>query len=227
MQHRRKGLYLSIPGLVMFALSAQSQPALDTAFRCLSGSSPLAMEATCLHSALTSACSADDWAVYCKVLSEFDEKARTLVERTHAGVVSEEVAREQLVDTVFPDRSSSSQESDHLMDSADNGSMVFSSTHNVTRIGSTVSIWFRSEYQAPQENSWSWSYLSSVSRVDVNCTKQMMRTTTSSWYRKNNLEGESTSSVFDDKSSIWSPAVPGTMGEFLTNFTCSIGRAPH
>lgn len=58
----------------------------------------LATQVTAIHSTLQSTCSADNWPARCAALATLDETARSLLDRVHAGRLSEEEGKRQLKD---------------------------------------------------------------------------------------------------------------------------------
>lgn len=109
---------------------------------------------------------------------------------------------------------------------ADDAGFFFASTHNVVRSGAVVTIWIRWEYREEQSSSAYVKYRSSVAREDIDCARQAVKILTISLYPKNNMDGTATSYVYEQKAR-WDPSVPGTVGEFLSNWVCNRFKANH
>lgn len=99
--------------------------------------------------------------------------------------------------------------------------LLFASTRNVAQAGPTVAAWFRWEYMTAQSDEYSTSYHSLVVREEVDCSRQAMRSLASAYYSKNNLGGASSSFVTEQKLPVWSPAIPGTIGDTMVTWACS------
>jgi hypothetical protein len=96
--------------------------------------------------------------------------------------------------------------------------VYFATRHDSERNGDVVTMWTRVEYRNVQSPS---SHLSSVSRDDWDCEKRQRSTRGLVFYQWNNLE------YTDPERSTnllryWEKIAPGTVGETLLEFACSI-----
>ena len=98
--------------------------------------------------------------------------------------------------------------------------VFFASRHDSKRVGDLVTMWIRIEYKHPQHPL---AHRSALSRDDWDCRKRQRSTTGVFFYKWNNLQ--------DDKASpehstnllrSWEKIEPGTVGETLLTFACSI-----
>jgi hypothetical protein len=96
--------------------------------------------------------------------------------------------------------------------------VYFATRHDSARKGDVVSMWTRLEYKHPQNPL---DHRSSVSRDDWDCKERRRMTRGLVFYQWNNLEDES-----PERSSnplpYWEDIEPGTIGETLLEFACSI-----
>ena len=104
---------------------------------------------------------------------------------------------------------------------ANDEGMFFVSNHNAMRSGTVITIWSRWEYRSEQTSQYYMSFRSSVTREEVDCAKQTSRVLTASYYPKNNMDGDARSYAYEREKAVWSPSVPGTVGEYLSNWVCS------
>jgi hypothetical protein len=104
---------------------------------------------------------------------------------------------------------------------ANDSGMFFISSHNVVRAGTVVTIWSRWEYRGEQISQYYVKFRSSVMREEVDCARQATRVLAASYYPQNNMDGDSTSYSYEREKALWSPSVPGTVGEYLSNWVCS------
>ena len=105
--------------------------------------------------------------------------------------------------------------------------IIFVSTHNVIVRGSIVTAWFRWEYMAPQTYAGYLTYRGEVVRTEIDCETSATRDLAGTFYSDNNLDGTTNSQVADPKTTQWSPAVPGTIGEFMVEWGCAQLRSKH
>lgn len=99
-------------------------------------------------------------------------------------------------------------------------SIGFISTKRYVREGAIVSIWMRWEYKAPQR------YPSVVQRTQYDCSKVLTHTISQLSYSANNMEGGTPDSlILPEAQNPWRPIAPGTMGETILDFVCSIPTA--
>jgi len=110
---------------------------------------------------------------------------------------------------------------------ANDEGMFFVSNHNVTRSGTVITIWSRWEYRSEQTSQYYVKFRSSVTREEVDCTRQASRVLIASYYLQNNMDGEATSYSYEREKALWSPSVPGTVGEYLSNWVCSRFKPNH
>lgn len=108
----------------------------------------------------------------------------------------------------------------YVGDMANDAGMFFVSNHNVIRSGTAITIWSRSEYRSEQTSQNHVSFRSSVTREEVDCTRQASRVLTVSYYPQNNMNGEATSYSYEREKARWSLFEPGTVGEYLSNWIC-------
>jgi len=99
--------------------------------------------------------------------------------------------------------------------------IIYVSTHNVLVRGSIVTAWFRWEYMAPQTYAGYLTYRGEVVRTEIDCETSATRDLAGTFYSDNNLDGATKSQVADPKTAQWSPAVPGTIGEFMVEWGCA------
>lgn len=109
--------------------------------------------------------------------------------------------------------------------SADAG-FFYASNHNAIRSGSLVTIWTRWEYRLEQSSGYV-KFRSLVQREEIDCTRQATRVLARSLYPQNNLDGTATSYSYESQKALWDPSVPGTIGEFLSNWACNRFKASH
>ena len=100
--------------------------------------------------------------------------------------------------------------------------VYFASRFDSERNGDIVTMWLRIEYKNPQSPG---AHKSAVSRDDWDCVKRQRSTRGLIFYKWNNLQ--------DDKPEhssnllrYWEKVAPGTIGETLLNFACSIKAEP-
>lgn len=111
--------------------------------------------------------------------------------------------------------------------SADNKSILYASTHNLSRDGSIVSAWFRFEFMLAQHNDESnGNFQSFVERDEIDCTAQASKRLAISYYQGNNLDNGGPAYVWDAGKLLWTPAIPGTVGEAMAGWACA-NSAPH
>jgi len=101
-----------------------------------------------------------------------------------------------------------------LVWAASKDSIGFVSSKRYVREGSIVTFWMRWEYK-PQSR-----YPSVLQRAQYDCTKAQYRSISQTSYTANNMGGGSPESL--TQLGQWSPIAPGTMGETIMDFVCSI-----
>jgi hypothetical protein len=100
--------------------------------------------------------------------------------------------------------------------------VYFASRVESERNGDIVTMWLRIEYKNPQSPG---AHLSAASRDDWDCVKRQRSTRGLIFYKWNNLQADepvrSTNLL-----RYWEKIEPGTIGETLLNFACSIKADP-
>ena len=96
--------------------------------------------------------------------------------------------------------------------------VYFATRQDSERNGDIVTMWTRVEYRQVQSPS---SHLSSVSRDDWDCSKRQRSTRGLVFYQWNNLE-DNDPERSTNLLRYWEKIVPGTVGETLLEFACSI-----
>jgi hypothetical protein len=108
---------------------------------------------------------------------------------------------------------------------ADGSWATYSTTHQMKRAGSQVTVWLRQEYAEPQAGS-SGKYLSVVEKIQYDCTRDRSRPLLIIYYAGNNIQGGEQSEEADAKTAVWNAIVPGTRDEFNFLWACGAGKAP-
>ncbi|MDP9065649.1 MAG: hypothetical protein M3O06_07285 [Pseudomonadota bacterium] len=107
---------------------------------------------------------------------------------------------------------------------ADDGSWAtYSTTHQLKRSGTTITVWLRLEYAEPQANG-SQRFLSVVQKVQYDCAKERWRALTTVYYAQNNLQGSDETEEADAKTAPWSAIIPGTRDELDAAWACGAGH---
>jgi hypothetical protein len=108
---------------------------------------------------------------------------------------------------------------------ANDGSWAaFSTNHQMTRSGKTVTVWLRQEYAEPQTSAGNSShYLSVVVKTQYDCAKEQTRPLLVIYYADNNIQGSEQTEEADTKTAAWDAIVPGTRDE--SNFLWACGAA--
>ena len=96
--------------------------------------------------------------------------------------------------------------------------VYFATRHDSERNGNIVTMWTRVEYRHVQSPS---SHFSSVSRDDWDCKERRRSTRGLVFYQWNNLE-DSDPERSTNLLRYWEKIEPGTVGETLLEFACSI-----
>ena len=96
--------------------------------------------------------------------------------------------------------------------------VYFATRHDSERKGDIVTMWTRVEYKYPHHPL---DHRSAVSRDDWDCKNKARSTTGLVFYQWNNLQDESPERSTNPLRS-WEKIVPGTVGEALLTFACSI-----
>jgi hypothetical protein len=108
---------------------------------------------------------------------------------------------------------------------ADGSWATYSTTHQMKRTGSQVTVWLRQEYAEPQTGG-NGKYLSVVEKIQYDCTKDLARPLLIIYYAANNIQGSEQSEEVDAKTAVWNAIVPGTRDEFNFLWACGIRKAP-
>jgi hypothetical protein len=108
---------------------------------------------------------------------------------------------------------------------ADGSWATYSTTHQMKRAGSQVTVWLRQEYAEPQAGGSS-KYLSVVEKIQYDCTRDRARPLLIIYYAGNNIQGSEQSEETDAKTAGWNPIVPGTRDEFNYLWACGASKAP-
>jgi hypothetical protein len=108
---------------------------------------------------------------------------------------------------------------------ADGSWATYSTTHQMKRAGSQVTVWLRQEYAEPQAGS-NGKYLSVVEKIQYDCTRDRARPLLIIYYAGNNIQGGEQSEEADAKTAVWNAIVPGTRDEFNFLWACGAGKAP-
>jgi len=106
---------------------------------------------------------------------------------------------------------------------ADGSWATYSTTHQMKRAGSQVTVWLRQEYAEPQSGG---KYLSVVEKIQYDCTRDRARPLLIIYYAGNNIQGSEQSEEVDPKTAVWNAIVPGTRDEFNYLWACGAGKAP-
>jgi hypothetical protein len=96
--------------------------------------------------------------------------------------------------------------------------VYFATRHDAEREGEVVTMWLRIEYKHPQNPL---AHRSAVSRDSWDCQKKQRSTLGLVFYKFNNLQDE-TPERSTNPLRYWEKVQPGTIGETLLNFACSI-----
>ncbi|MGH8249713.1 MAG: surface-adhesin E family protein [Steroidobacteraceae bacterium] len=96
--------------------------------------------------------------------------------------------------------------------------VYFATRQDSARKGDIVTMWLRIEYKHPQNPL---EHRSVVSRDDWDCKKRQRSTLGLVFYKFNNLE-DRTPERSTNPLRYWEKVEPGTIGETLINFACSI-----
>jgi hypothetical protein len=101
---------------------------------------------------------------------------------------------------------------------------VYLSYRDARRQGDIATAWMRKEYG--QAHAWMGYFPSRsiVSRIEVDCSRHMMRDVASTGYSANNLSGESKSWTAD-RPTLWSPAEAGTVADRAVRDICERTKA--
>ena len=108
---------------------------------------------------------------------------------------------------------------------ADGSWATYSTTHQMKRAGSQVTVWLRQEYAEPQAVG-SGKYLSVVEKIQYDCARDRARPLLIIYYSANNIQGSEQSEETDAKTAVWNAIVPGTRDEFNFLWACGAGKAP-
>jgi hypothetical protein len=107
-----------------------------------------------------------------------------------------------------------------LMVSPDGTYAVFGSHRHATREGNIVALWLRYEHREQQTNGANGHYKSDVEREMYDCARVASKGVATTYYPENNLGGVGPSYTYEEAKVAWSPAIPGTVGDFLLDWAC-------
>jgi len=96
--------------------------------------------------------------------------------------------------------------------------VYFATRHDADRKGDIVTMWTRVEYKHAQSPL---AHKSALSKDDWDCKNRQRSTSGVFFYKWNNLQDESPERSTNPLRS-WEKVLPGTVGETLLNFACSI-----
>jgi hypothetical protein len=107
--------------------------------------------------------------------------------------------------------------------SDDSKTAFFYSAQQRRRVGAFATLWVRYEYhdRAKTSDMAPFSYLSSVSKLEFDCVKQVSRTSSSTYYTVNDMKGDSSSYQTQEKHLTWDDIVPGTIGDAIRRVACT------
>jgi hypothetical protein len=108
---------------------------------------------------------------------------------------------------------------------ADGSWATYSTTHQMKRAGSQVTVWLRQEYAEPQAGGGG-KYMSVVEKIQYDCTRDRARPLLIIYYAGNNIQGSEQSEEVDAKTAVWNAIVPGTRDEFNYLWACGAGKSP-
>lgn len=104
---------------------------------------------------------------------------------------------------------------------ANDGSwVIYSTEHQLKRAGHTVTVWLRQEYPEAQHSDGGDAYLSNVEKVQYDCSSERARVLVMIYYSGNNMSGSQQTEESDPKQTAWSPIVPGTQTESISQWAC-------
>lgn len=105
--------------------------------------------------------------------------------------------------------------------SSDSTMMVLTSDKQLQFSGKKVTIWHRFEYKEPIEYLGKY-YESFVERDQYDCDSLQNRTVFYNGYEKRNMKGEISGNRIDPDKAVWQAIIPGTMGEQMMEYACSL-----
>ena len=108
---------------------------------------------------------------------------------------------------------------------ADGSWATYSTTHQMKRAGSQVTVWLRQEY-AESQSGGNGKYLSFVEKIQYDCSRDRARPVLIIYYAGNNIQGSEQSEEADTKTAVWNAIVPGTRDEFNFLWACGPGKVP-
>jgi hypothetical protein len=102
---------------------------------------------------------------------------------------------------------------------------TYSTDHQFKRSGHQVTAWVRQEFPEAAHDPGGDGYMSSVEKVQYDCTKAQAKVLLIVYYSGNNLTGSPQSQASDPKEAAWDPIVPGTQSEAAFHWACGSGSA--
>ena len=98
--------------------------------------------------------------------------------------------------------------------------VYFATRQDFERDGEIVTMWTRIEYRVPQEPG---AYRSAASRDQWDCAAKRKANAHTVYYRWKNLDDNEATTARANLTD-WQVVEPGTLGETLLNFACSLGK---
>jgi hypothetical protein len=98
--------------------------------------------------------------------------------------------------------------------------VYFATRQDFERAGDIVTMWTRIEYRVPQESG---AYRSAASRDQWDCAAKRKANVRTVYYRWKNLDDNEATPARANLTD-WQVVEPGTLGETLLDFACSLGR---
>jgi len=102
----------------------------------------------------------------------------------------------------------------------DGSATVFSSSHQRSRVGAIVTVWFRYEHAEPIMNAHSFTYMSNVEKTQFDCANARTRLLSATYYAENNLAGKSENVEQDPNTISWRSIAPGSGYEVNIVWAC-------
>ena len=103
---------------------------------------------------------------------------------------------------------------------ADGSWAIYSTDHQMKRSGQMITLWLRQEYPEAQKDGAGDAYLSNVTKVQFDCSKDRQRLLLVVYYSENNIGGSQQQEENDPKNAPWQSVVPGTQSESVFQWAC-------
>jgi Surface-adhesin protein E len=97
--------------------------------------------------------------------------------------------------------------------------VLYYSTHHIGLNGSMVTAWFRWEYQHDIPDGL-LRVRSLVTRDRIDCASDAEMPLSQTAYSQQNMRGTASAEEVDPKSALWTPIIPGSLGEAELNWAC-------